>query len=420
MKGMGKTLAEKILSEKSGEDAAPGDIVTVPVDFVFAHDGTMPLAIQQMENELGTRKVFDPEKVAAICDHASPSPSEQVSNVHIFMRKFARENNIHFYENGDGICHQIIAEKVSAPGKVIIGGDSHTCTHGALTAFATGMGSTDVAAIMAFGKTWLRVPETFKFQVDGKLPKWVTSKDVFLHIVKEITADGATYMSMEFLGSTIKDMTVESRLVLSNMAIEAGGKVGLCPSDAKVKAFLKKHGRESEYRKLEPDKGAIYTDELDVDASTLEPLIAAPHRVDNVKPVTEFAGMPLDQVCIGSCTNGRIEDLTAAAKILKGKKVHKDTRLVVYPASRRVLAEAIKLGIIEILVQAGAAVCAPGCGFCIGRTVALGDGEKVLSTQNRNFKGRMGNNMSEIYLSSVPVAAVSAIYGKVTDPREAL
>jgi 3-isopropylmalate/(R)-2-methylmalate dehydratase large subunit len=417
---MGKTLAEKILSEKSGEDASPGDIITVPVDFVFAHDGTMPLAIQQMENELGTRRVFAPEKVAAICDHASPSPSEQVSNVHIFMRKFARENGIAFYENGDGICHQIIAEKVTAPGKIIIGGDSHTCTHGALTAFATGMGSTDVAAIMAYGNTWLRVPETFKFHVDGKLPKWVTSKDVFLHIVHEITADGATYMSMEFMGSTIKDMSVESRLVLSNMAIEAGGKVGLCPSDAKVKAFLRKHDRGEEYRKLEPDKNAIYTDELFVDAAKLEPLIAAPHRVDNVKPVTELAGMPLDQVCIGSCTNGRIEDLAIAANILKDKKVHKDTRLVVYPASRRVLAEAIKLGIIETLVQAGAAVCAPGCGFCIGRTVALGDGEKVLSTQNRNFKGRMGNNKSEIYLSSVPVAAVSAIYGKVTDPREAL
>ncbi len=417
---MGKTLAEKILSEKSGQDAAPGDIVDVPVDFVFAHDGTMPLAIQQMEKELKTRKVFDPEKVASVCDHASPSPSEQVSNVQIFMRKFARENGIYSFENGDGICHQIVAEKFSAPGKIIIGGDSHTCTHGALTAFGTGMGSTDVGAIMAYGRTWLRVPESFKFTVDGELPKWVTSKDVFLHIVKEITADGATYMSMEFSGSTIKNMSVESRLVLSNMAIEAGGKVGLCPADARVRAFLKKHGRQDEFRAIVADKDAAYSDELYVDAAGLEPLIAAPHRVDNVKPVTELAGMPLDQVCIGSCTNGRLEDLAIAAEILKGKKVQRDTRLVVYPASRRVLAEAIRAGIIETLVQAGAAVCAPGCGFCIGRTVALGDGEKVLSTQNRNFKGRMGNNKSEIYLSNVPVAAVSAIYGKVTDPREVL
>jgi len=417
---MGKTLAEKILSEKSGKDVAPGDLVTVPVDFVFGQDGTMPLAIQQMEKELGTRKVFDPEKVAAVCDHASPSPSEQVSNVHIFMRKFARENGIHFFENGDGICHQLVAEKFAAPGKIIIGGDSHTCTHGALTAFATGMGSTDVGAIMAYGTTWLRVPESFRIKVEGELQKFVTSKDVFLHIVKEITADGATYMSMEYQGSAINRMTVESRLVLSNMSVEAGAKVGLCPADAKVKDYLKSHGRENEYRKIEADKDAVYADELDVEASKLEPLIAAPHRVDNVKPVGEFAGKHLDQVCIGSCTNGRIEDLKVAAEILNGKKAHRDTRLVVYPASRTVLAEAIKLGYIEILVRAGAAIGAPGCGFCIGRTVALGDGEVVLSTQNRNFKGRMGNNKSEIYLSSVPVAAVSAIYGKITDPREVL
>ena len=418
---MGKTLAEKILSAKSGKDCVPGDIVTVPVDFVFSHDGTMPLAIQQMEKELGTRKVFDPKKVAGICDHASPSPSEQVSNVQIFMRQFARENNMpYFFENGDGICHQIVAEKFSAPGKIIIGGDSHTCTHGALAAFGTGMGSTDVGAIMAFGNTWLRVPESYKFDINGELPKYVTSKDVFLHIVKEITADGATYMSMEFTGDTVKDMSVASRMVMSNMAIEAGGKVGLCASDSKVKAFLEEHGRAKEYKKIAADKDAHYAAELSVNAAKLEPMIAAPHRVDNVKPVTEFTGMELDQVCIGSCTNGRLEDLKVAAKILKGKKVHRDTRLVVYAASRGVMLEATKAGYIETLLKAGAAVCPPGCGFCIGRTVALGDGEKVLSTQNRNFKGRMGNNKSEIYLSNVPVAAVSAIHGKVTDPREVL
>ncbi|WP_424356780.1 3-isopropylmalate dehydratase large subunit [Methanocella sp. MCL-LM] len=418
---MGKTLAEKILSAKSGKDCVPGDIVTVPVDFVFSHDGTMPLAIQQMEKELGTRKVFDPKKVAGVCDHASPSPSEQVSNVQIFMRKFAKENNMpYFFENGDGICHQIVAEKFSAPGKIIIGGDSHTCTHGALAAFGTGMGSTDVGAIMAYGTTWLRVPEAFKFDINGELPKYVTSKDVFLHIVKEITADGATYMSMEFMGDTVKNMTVESRLVMSNMAIEAGGKVGLCAADEKARQFLAKYGRENEYKPLAADKDAHYANELHVDATKLEPLIAYPHRVDNVKPVSDFAGMELDQVCIGSCTNGRLEDLKVAAEILNGKKVHKDTRLVVYAASRGVMLEAMKAGYIQTLVEAGAAVCPPGCGFCIGRTVALGDGEKVLSTQNRNFKGRMGNNKSEIYLSNVPVAAVSAIYGKVTDPREVL
>jgi 3-isopropylmalate/(R)-2-methylmalate dehydratase large subunit len=418
---MGKTLAEKILSAKSGKDCAPGDIVTVPVDFVFSHDGTMPLAIQQMEKELNTRKVFDPEKVAGICDHASPSPSEQVSNVQIFMRKFARENGMpYFFENGDGICHQIVLERFSAPGKVIIGGDSHTCTHGALAAFGTGMGSTDVGAIMAYGTTWLRVPEAFRFEIEGELPGYVTSKDVFLHIVKEITADGATYMSMEFTGDTVKSMSVESRAVMSNMAIEAGGKVGLCAADEKARQFLAKHGRADEYRPLAADARAHYADELHVDATRLEPLIAYPHRVDNVKPVSEFAGMELDQVCIGSCTNGRLEDLKIAARILHGKHVNKDCRLVVFAASRGVMLEAMKAGYIQTLVEAGAAVCPPGCGFCIGRTVALGDGERVLSTQNRNFKGRMGNNKAEIYLSNVPVAAVSAIYGKVTDPREVL
>lgn len=417
---MGKTLAEKILSEKSGKDVVPGDLVTVPVDFVFGQDGTFPLAIQQMEKDLQTRRVFDPDRVAGVCDHASPSPSEQVSNVHIFMRRFARENGIHFFENGDGICHQIVAERFAAPGKIVIGADSHTCTHGALTAFATGMGSTDVGAIMAFGTTWLRVPETFRVRVDGVLPGWVTSKDVFLRLVKEISADGATYMSLEYSGSTIDGMSVESRLVLSNMAVEAGAKVGLCPADLKVKAYLRRHGREGEYRKVAADKDAAYADEISIDAAGLEPYVALPHRVDNVKPVSEVAGVPLDSVCIGSCTNGRLEDLAVAAGILKGKKAHRDTRLVVYPASRTVLAEALRLGYIRTLVEAGAAIGAPGCGFCIGRTVALGDGEKVLSTQNRNFKGRMGNNRAEIYLSNVPVAAASAIRGRIVDPREVL
>lgn len=415
---MSKTMAEKILAEKIGREVNAGDLVVSPVDLVFAHDGTMPLAIQQMESQLGTRKVFDPERVVGICDHASPSPSEQVSNIQIYMRRFARENGIAFYESGDGICHQIVAERYAAPWMVIVGADSHSCTQGALGAFSTGMGSTDVGAIMAYGKTWFKVPESMRIEVIGKLPRHVYSKDLFLYLVGEITADGATYMSMEFLGQTIDDMGVESRLVLSNMAIEAGAKLGLCRADERVRAFLACYGREGEYRPLEPDKDASYAKELNIDASSLEPMIAVPHRVDNVAPASDLAGVELDQVCIGSCTNGRLEDLRIAAKILKGKKAAKDTRLVVYPASRRVLLEAIKEGILEILVEAGAAIGAPGCGFCIGRTVALGDGEKVLSTQNRNFKGRMGNNKAEIYLSSVETAAVSAIEGKITDPRE--
>ncbi|MFC1787269.1 3-isopropylmalate dehydratase large subunit [Halobacteriota archaeon] len=410
-------MAEKILSAKTNIDVNAGDMIVTPVDLVFAHDGTMPLAIQQMEFS-GKREVFDPNKVIGICDHASPSPSEKISNVHTFMREFARENKIHFFENGDGICHQIVVEKFAAPWKIIIGGDSHTCTHGALGAFSTGMGSTDIGAIMTYGRTWLKVPESFKFKVIGELKERVYSKDVILHIIGEIGADGATYMSMEFLGDTVDKMSIESRLTMCNMAIEAGGKTGLCRADEKVKIFLESQGRGNEYKALNPDKDATYKEELVIEASDLEPMIAYPHRVDKVASVAELEGMEIDQVCIGSCTNGRMEDLRIAAEMLKGKKVAKDTRLVVYPASRSILIQAIhEGGIIENFLRAGASIGAPGCGFCIGRTVALGDGEVALSTQNRNFKGRMGNDKSEIYLCSPATAAASAITGKITDPR---
>jgi len=417
---MGKTMAEKIISRKIGKEVSAGDLVVSPVDLAFAHDGTMPLAIQQMESGLKTRRVFDSEKVIGICDHASPSPSERVSNVHIFMRKFARENNIAFFENGDGICHQIVVERYAAPWKVIVGADSHSCTHGALGAFATGMGSTDVAAIFAYGKTWFKVPESMRINITGKLPRYVYSKDVFLQIAAAITADGATYKSMEFLGDAVDRMEVEERLVLSNMSVEAGAKLGLCRADEKVRAFLKKYGRAREYLALEPDKGAYYEDEIEILANTLEPLVACPHRVDNVKSARELSDIELDQVCIGSCTNGRLSDLRIAARILKGKKANPNTRLVIYPASRSTLFEAMHEGIIQTLVKAGASIGPPGCGFCIGRTVALGDGEKVLSTQNRNFKGRMGSDKAEIYLCSPATAAVSAMTGRITDPRDYL
>ena len=411
-----RTMAEKILSAKTNTDITAGDIVIAPVDLVFAHDGTMPLAIRQL-GDLGTRKVFDPNKVMGICDHASPSPSEKISNVHALMRKFARESKIHFFESGDGICHQLVVEKFAAPWKIIVGGDSHTCTHGALGAFGTGMGSTDIGAIMIYGRTWLKVPESLKVQVVGELQEHVCSKDVILHIIGEITADGATYMSMEFLGDTVERMSIESRLTMCNMAIEAGSKTGLCMADEKVKIFLESYGRGNEYKSLSPDGDATYKDEFIVEASNLEPMIAYPHRVDNVASVTEFEGTEIDQVCIGSCTNGRMDDLRIAAEILKGKEIAKDTRLVIYPASRGILLQAIREGIIETFLRSGASVGAPGCGFCVGRTVALGDGEIALSTQNRNFKGRMGNDKAEIYLCSPATAAASAITGKITDPR---
>ncbi|MGZ4924507.1 MAG: 3-isopropylmalate dehydratase large subunit [Halobacteriota archaeon] len=406
-----KTISEKILSKRSGVDAESGDIVAVPVDLVFAHDGTLPLAIQQ----LGGHKVKHPKKVVAFCDHASPSPSEKVSNVQALMRQFAHHHDMDFYENGDGICHQIVLEKYASPYKVIVGGDSHTCTHGALGAFATGMGSTDVAAIMAYGKTWLKVPETVGVEISGKMPENVHSKDVFLELLSRITADGATYKALEFCGEGVEAMSVESRATLSNMSIEAGAKVGVCAADEKVKAYLTRYGRSNEFKALYPDEGAVHAKEVRIRAETVVPMIAKPHKVDNVVPVTELEGEELDQVCIGSCTNGRIEDLRAAAHILNGHR--SKARLVVYPASRRVLLEALREGILETFLKAGAAVGPPGCGFCIGRTVALGDNEVALSTQNRNFKGRMGNDTSFIYLSSPSTAAASAIEGRITDPR---
>ncbi|MEM2924831.1 MAG: 3-isopropylmalate dehydratase large subunit [Methanocellales archaeon] len=414
----GKTMAEKILSKKLGREVTPGDLIVCEVDLAFAHDGTMPLAIQQMESGFKTRRVFDSNKVIGICDHAIPSPSEKISNVHSMMRNFARENNIPFFENGDGICHQIVIEKYAAPYKVIVGADSHTCTHGALGAFATGLGSTDIAAVFVYGKTWFKVPESLKININGRLPRYVYSKDVFLKIVSIIGADGADYKSMEFLGETVDRMDVEERLVLSNMAVEAGAKLGLCKADEKVRAFLKEYGRAQEYQPLEPDENAVYVDEIEVSVDKLEPLVACPHRVDKVKTARELSNVELDQVCIGSCTNGRLSDLRIAAKILKGKKVNPNTRLMVYPASRNILYKAMQEGIIQTLVKAGALIGAPSCGFCIGRTVALGDGERVLSTQNRNFKGRMGNDKAEIYLCSPATAAVSAIMGKITDPRD--
>lgn len=278
------------------------------------NDGTLPLAIQLMESELATRTVHDPEKVIAICDHASPSPSEQVPNVQIMMRRFAQENGIKFHENGDGVCHQIVLERHAAPYKVIVGADSHTCTYGALGAFATGMGSTDMAAIMAYGKAWLKVPTSYRIEVTGQLGAHVYSKDVFLHLCGRITADGATYMSMEFLGDSVDAMGVESRAVLSNMAIEAGGKCGLCAADEKTREFLSRYGRSDEYAPLTPDPEADYASEIVIPADDIEPQIAAPHRVDNVSPVGEYEGLPLDQVCIGSCTNGRIEDMRIATR----------------------------------------------------------------------------------------------------------
>lgn len=412
---MASTIIEKILSRKVGKDVYPGDIIVSPVDLVFAHDGTMPLVLERME-PIG-KSVFDSNKVIAICDHASPSPSDKIANIHEQMRDFAFRNKMGFYENGDGICHQIVLENLASPYKVIIGADSHTTTHGALGAFATGMGSTDVAAIMISGETWLRVPESFKILIEGHTKPNVFSKDVFLHLIGEIGADGATYMSMEFLGDTVEKMSVGARAVMSNMAVEAGAKTGVCVADEKVRSFLRKHGREHEFKSIEPDKGCSYADEIVVEAENVEPMVSCPHEVDKVRSVAECEGMGVDVVCIGTCTNGRLEDLRVAAGMLRDEKVAENTRLIVCPASRRVLLDAMRENLIETFLRAGASILPPSCGFCVGRMVAVGDNERILSTQNRNFKGRMGNDRAEIYLCSPATAAMSAIRGEISVPE---
>ncbi|MFW6117168.1 MAG: homoaconitate hydratase family protein, partial [Thermoproteota archaeon] len=339
MSDAGLTMAEKILSKKVGRNVTPGENVIVDVDLVMAHDGTAPLAIEKL-SEMGVDEVFDPSRTVLVIDHTAPSPSDRVSNIHNMMRDFASKTGVQLKDVGCGVCHQLLIEEFVEPWTITIGADSHTCTHGALGSFATGMGSTDVAVAMAYGETWLKVPESLKVEVSGKLRWPLTSKDVILYTIGELGAAGATYRSIEFLGGTVKEMDMASRFTLTNMAIEAGAKTGFCPVDDKAQKFLLETRGES-YQKLKPDPDAAYIKKLSFDVDELEPMIAAPHTVDNVHAVTEFEGMKIDQVFIGTCTNGRFQDLLTAAKILEGQKVSKDLRLIVQPASRGIYSKAI-------------------------------------------------------------------------------
>ncbi|MCK4575104.1 3-isopropylmalate dehydratase large subunit [candidate division WOR-3 bacterium] len=417
---MGKTIAEKIIAEHCGKDVKPGDIVVAKVDVSMVQDGTGPLSVQELQ-KMDMERVLNPERTILFLDHASPSPRKELSNAHIILRKFAEKTGAYLSEVGEGVCHQRLVETFVNPGEICVGADSHTCTSGALGAFATGMGSTDIALAFALGKVWLRVPTTFKFIINGKLNKGVYSKDIILYIIGMIGADGATYKAMEFTGDTISNLSMESRFVISNMAIEAGGKTGLIPTDDVTKAYLASRGREDKYTEIRADDDAEYEKVFTIDATTIEPQVAFPHTVDNTKTFPEAKGIKLNQVYIGSCTNGRLEDLRIAASILKGKKRHPRVRLIVIPASREVYLNALKEGLLETFVEAGANILAPGCGPCVGvHEGALGDDEAVLSTQNRNFKGRMGNPKGFIYLSSPATAAYSAIKGEISDPREVL
>ncbi len=417
---MGKTLAEKILSAKSGTEVYAGDIIIVPLDLVFAHDSTGPLALRQF-NESNLNTIHNPERSILFIDHSAPSSVKELSNDHLFLRGFAKEKGVVLSDIGEGICHQIVAESFASPGDVIVGADSHTVTAGALGAFATGMGSTDVAVALALGKTWLRVPETIKIVVHNRFAKGVYAKDLILHLIGQIGADGATYKSLEFSGETVGMMTMSERLTIANMVVEAGAKVGLFPADDTTRKYLEEQGRGKQYIALQPDTDATYESTIEINVAQLEPTMAKPHTVDNTASVKELKGTRVDQVFIGTCTNGRLDDLRIAAGILQGRRRHSRTRLIVALASRKVLLAALAEGYITTLVESGAAIVPPGCAACVGvHQGVLGNGEVCVSTANRNFKGRMGNPDSFIYLASPATAAATAIRGEISDPREVL
>ena len=417
---MGKTISELILSAKSDSDAHAGDIVVGQVDLAFVQDTTGPLTVRQFR-AAGFKKTAGTLKAAMFLDHAAPSQSREMSNDHILLREFAEQTGAFISEVGDGVCHQIVAETLAKPGDLIIGTDSHTVTAGGLGAFACGMGSSDVAIALGLGKTWFRVPETFLIELSGKFKKGVNAKDLILYLIGKIGADGATYKALEFGGPGVANVTMPQRLTVANMAVEAGAKAGIFPSDEITRRFLTEQGRADHYKPIAADDDAVYEKTIKIKLNELEPMIAKPHTVDNVVPVKEAAGIKLQQVSIGTCTNGRIEDIEIVAKILKGKYRHPKTRLIIAPASRDILIAATAAGYIEMLLEAGAVILPPGCGSCLGlHQGVLGDGESCLSTANRNFKGRMGSPDAFVYLGSPATAAASAIKGEITDPREYL
>ena len=414
------TLAEKILAAHAGLDAvAPGQIVVAAVDIAIAQDGTGPLAIQQIE-ELGAKTVKAPTCVFFI-DHAAPAPRSELANAQKTIRAFCASSGATLSDVEMGVCHQRIAESFAKPGDLVIGADSHTCMAGALGAFATGMGSTDVAVGMVSGQTWLRVPESFRIEVTGGLRDGVEAKDLMLTLIGSLGADGATYKALEFSGPGIDALPMPGRLTLSNMAVEAGAKAGLMPSDETTREFLAEQGRADAWRPLAPDAGATYERVVTIAAAAIVPTVARPHAVDNTAPAADLKGTKVDQVLIGTCTNGRLADLRAAARLLRGRRRAPGTRLIVTPASRAVARDAASEGLLEVFWQAGAVVTNPGCGACVGiHEGILADGETCLSTANRNFHGRMGNPEASIYLGSPATAAATAVTGEITDPRDLL
>lgn len=419
---MGMTMSEKILARVSGQSkVSAGDIVWVKVDIAMMHDLLGPWLVDGGFRRLGG-KLFDKDKVVVVSDHCTPPATVQQADILKFTRDWARNQDLTYYYEFEGPCHQVIVEHGHVrPGRLILGTDSHTCMAGGLGAFATGIGSTEMIGVLLTGETWLKVPETIKVVWDGKIPHGVYAKDLILETIKDIGHAGATYQSIEFSGEAIKDLSIDERLVLSNMAVEAGAKTGLIEPDEKVANYLRSKGVDEELDLIRSDENASFSRVLYKDASILEPQVACPHEVDNVHSVSLVEGKPVDQVYLGSCTNGRISDLRIAAEILKGKKISKNIRCLVVPASQQIWMQANKEGILDILTEAGCIVNMPSCGACGGFTSGvIGAGEVVMSSSNRNFRGRMGSPKGEVYLGSPATVAATAIKGKITDPRKYL
>ena len=413
-------LVEKIIARASGrEEVSPGEIVEAEIDAAMVNDITGPLAVESFR-KMGAEKVWNPDKIIVVLDHQVPADSVNSASLHKTMRRFVEEQKIKsFYDVGvGGVCHQVMIENGHVtPGSLVVGADSHSCTYGAVGAFGTGIGSTDMAAVFATGKLWFKVPETFKITVNGQLQNLVTPKDLIIYIAGMIKADGAIYKAIEFTGETVSNMSVSGRMTLCNMAVEMGAKTGIIEADDKVIDYLKNRTMKN-VEPLSGDCDAHYEKTFEVDVNKLEPQIAAPYSVDNVKPVSELEGTPIDQAFLGSCTNGRLEDLELAAKIIKGKKVARNVRFIVQPASRKVYLEALKEGLIEVFLEAGAYVGGPSCGPCFGgHSGLLGSDEVCVSSSNRNFRGRMGAKTGRIYLASPATVAASAIKGEIIDPR---
>jgi len=423
------TLAEKVLSAHCDKkEVRPGEFINARVDLILANDITAPLAIKEFLR-FGIHRVFNPAKVVMVPDHFCPNKDIPSAEQAKLMRGFAREQGLIYFEVGRmGIEHVLLPEQgLVLPGQVIVGADSHTCTYGALGAFATGMGSTDIAVAMAMGEIWMKVPPTIKFVYQGRLPEWIGGKDLILYTIGNIGVDGALYSAMEFTGEAIDELSMDGRFTMANMAIEAGAKAGIFHVDGKTKEYIKEHASSHQPYSIlnqvqdQSDEDAEYTKIIEYDVSKFEPQVAFPHLPSNTKPISQVGDIKLDQVVIGSCTNGRLDDLRVAAKLLKGRQIHPELRCIIIPGSQRVYLEALREGLIEVFIEAGAAVSTPTCGPCLGGYMGvLAAGERCLSTTNRNFIGRMGSPESEVYLASPAVAAASAILGRIASPEEFL